>query len=74
MKLKEKIYQDRRDFRGIYQCENCNFEKEYDGYDDRYFHDEVTPDWKCEKCEKSTLDIGKTPEKVATKYADHEVV
>jgi len=70
MKLIEKKNQHRRDFNGIYECEDCGNKEEHGGcYDDRYFHDEVTPSWRCEKCGESTKSLG-----VATKYADHEVV
>lgn len=75
MKLIEKKNQFRRDFTGVYQCEGCGNEEEKKGcYDDRYFHDVVTPDMKCKKCGKSTKDLGIKPTKVVTKYAEHEVI
>ena len=46
MKLKEKTYQNRRDFKAIYKCEKCGSEVKNDGYDDANFHENVTP--KCE--------------------------
>lgn len=75
MKLIEKRNQFRRDFNGLYECEGCGNREEVQGcYDDRYFHDEVTPNMKCSKCGKSTNDLGVKAERVSTKYADYEVV
>jgi len=53
MKIKRIIAQSRRDFNAIYECEHCGFEKDGDGYDDAYFHHEVIPAMKCEKCGKA---------------------
>lgn len=74
MQLKEKKWQNRRDFEGIYECESCGHEEEHSGYDDRNFHDNVTPRWQCKKCGKSSLDVRETPAFVQTKYADNEHV
>ena len=75
MKLIEKLWQNRRDFAGKYECEECGEVEKHDGcYDDRYFHDEVTPNWKCSKCGKSTTELGKEPTKIATRYQDFEIV
>jgi len=75
MKLIEITLQSRRDFHGKYKCEGCGNIEEHDYcYDDRNFHDNVTPRWKCKKCGKSTLDLGIKPEFVETKYRDYEVV
>ena len=74
MKLIEKVNQNRRDFTGKYECEACGNLEEHSGYDDRNFHDNVTPHWKCSKCGKSTLDLELKPEFVGTKYSDSEVV
>lgn len=74
MKLIEKMNQMRRDFDGKYECENCgNIEEIRDCYDDRNFHDNVSPDFKCEKCGKSSNDLG-IKNKVSTKYAEYEIV
>lgn len=43
MKIKEYTYNNRRDFKAIYMCEECGFTKEAWGYDDRNFHDNVVP-------------------------------
>lgn len=74
MKLMKIISQHRRDFSGIYKCEGCGNEEENSGYDDRNFHDNVTPHWKCSKCGKSTIDIKGKPDFIQTKYNDYEVV
>ena len=75
MKLLEIISQSRRDFHGRYKCEDCGNTEEHSGcYDDRNFHDNVTPNWKCQKCGKSTIDLGIKPDFVQTKYHDYEVI
>ena len=75
MKLIEIISQSRRDFSGVYKCEGCGDEEEHRGcYDDRNFHDNVTPYWKCKKCGKTTIDIQDKPDFIQTKYRDYEVV
>ena len=60
MRIKEKTYQNRRDFKAIYECEHCSFvsnDKDYDfGYDDRNFHDNVIPKFECKKCGKKASD------------------
>jgi len=71
MKIKEMLSQNRRDFQAIYICEYCNHEEKGSGYDDSYFHNEVIPKMKCEKCGK-TADENYKP--LATKYPDgHQV-
>ena len=67
MKIKKKLSQMRRDFVAIYECEHCGNEEELDGYDDSYFHTEVIPAMKCEKCGK-TASSDYSP--IATKYPD----
>lgn len=77
MKLIEKISQHRRDFKGKYQCQNCGNIKIDDGhysYDDDNFHDNVIPKMKCEKCGKSTSDLGLPNERMVTKYAPYETI
>jgi len=50
MKIKEIIFQNRRDFKAMYICEHCGNEEEGRGYDDDYFHNNVIPNMKCKKC------------------------
>ena len=70
MKLVEKTWQHRRDFDGIYQCESCGFLTEIKScYDDRNFHDNVTPGWTCGECGKSSKDLGIKNE-TQTRYPD----
>lgn len=75
MKLIEKMDQHRRDFTGKYECQGCGHveERRY-GYDDDNYHDNVIPAMKCNECGKSTNDLGVPNERMATKYAPHEVV
>ena len=74
MRLKEITDQIRRDFWGIYECESCGHQEIYKGYDDRNFHDNVTPNWKCKNCGKTSLDSEEKPAFVKTKYSEFEVV
>ena len=71
-----KIYnQYRRDCKIDIKCEGCGHEKiGVTAYDDRNMWDNVVPDWKCEKCGKSTNDLGVKKGYIPTKYADYEVV
>jgi hypothetical protein len=72
MKIKEITSQSRRDFRADMECEHCgNIEKDISGYDDNFFHQNVIPDMKCEKCGKKASE---TYRPLTTKYAEHEIV
>ena len=71
MKLLEITSQTRRDFWGTYECEFCNHtEKGVSGYDDSYFHNNVTPTMKCKKCGESTISKGGDVHQVQTKYPE----
>ena len=70
MFIKQITDQNRRDFTAIYQCENCGYEKTSGGYDDRNFHDNVVPNFVCEKCGESTVSLGLTPASRPTKYPE----
>lgn len=52
MKIKEILWQNRRDFSAIYECEHCGHLEKGSGYDDAYFHREVVPDMECPNCGK----------------------
>lgn len=71
MKIKKVIYQKRRDFRAVYQCEHCEKEHEDYGYDDDNFHKNVIPSMKCKSCGKTSP---KEYRPLSTKYAAYEVV
>ena len=73
MKLIEIIQQSRRDFQGKYECEFCghiDIDKGLDSYDDRYYHDNVIPNQKCEKCGESTLSKGGSVTHTDTRYPE----
>lgn len=53
MKIKKIHWQNRRDFKATYICEHCDHEQEGSGYDDSYFHNNVIPKMKCDKCKKT---------------------
>jgi transcription elongation factor Elf1 len=67
MKIKEKIWQNRRDFEAIYVCEHCGHEEKRKGYDDANFHKNVIPFFKCKKCEKMA---GNDYKPLGTKYPE----
>lgn len=50
MRIKEILYQNRRDFKAIYECEHCGHTVEGRGYDDYNFHHNVIPDMVCDVC------------------------
>lgn len=52
MKIKEIIYQHRRDFRAVYECEHCGATEKGSGYDDDNFHRNVIPNMVCKRCGK----------------------
>lgn len=54
MRIKEITYRSRRDFKAIFLCENCGFEKEKWGYDDPNFHENVIPAMTCPECGNSS--------------------
>lgn len=67
MKIKEIVYQNRRDFTAIYECEHCGHEVEGSGYDDRNFHENVIPSMRCPKCGKTAPESYRP---LATKYPE----
>jgi hypothetical protein len=71
MRLLQITSQHRRDFTGDYKCEFCeHVEEKVSGYDDSYFHNNVTPGIECKKCQKSTLSEQGDVQKVSTKYPE----
>lgn len=71
MKVKKIIWQHRRDFTAIYQCEHCNHEEEDSGYDDENFHQNVIPNMKCKQCGKQSPENYRA---LTTKYKPCEVI
>ena len=66
------ISQHRRDFTAEYTCEGCgNIHPKDSGYDDDYYHENVIPNKKCNKCGESTITLGKPIEPQATKYPEN---
>ena len=63
--------QNRRDFRADFICEGCG-DKQFDvsGYDDSYFHSEVIPKKKCNKCGESGETLKSDYRPLSTKYPD----
>ena len=75
MKVLKKYNQFRRDCWCDLECESCGTKETYkDAYDDLNFWDNVIPNRKCDKCGKSTKDLGLEPEKILTKYSSDEVI
>ena len=69
MRIKKITQQYRRDFQAIYEC-HCGHTQTGSGYDDEYFHNEVIPAMKCEKCGQTNADCPNTYRPLATKYAE----
>ena len=67
MRIKNIIYQNRRDFNAEYECEHCGNIIIGRGYDDTNFHYNVIPEMKCKKCGKKADDNYRP---LATKYPD----
>jgi primosomal protein N' len=67
MRIKEILWQNRRDFRAIYECEHCGSTEESSGYDDEYFHKKVIPNMACPQCGKKAPD---TYRALSTKYPE----
>ena len=70
MKIKEMLWQNRRDFKAIFECETCGATEELRGYDDRYFHNMVIPKMKCKVCGQKAINY----QPREPKYDDGEVV
>ena len=75
MKVTKKYNQHRRDCWCDLKCESCGHTETYEGaYDDRNFWDNVVPGFKCDKCGKSSNDLGVKPAGIPTKYDEYEVI
>jgi ribosomal protein S27E len=75
MKILEITSQSRRDFYAKMVCEGCGHtQKLSGGYDDRYYHDNVIPEIKCEQCGESRNSLGIKGDFTQTKYNDWQVI
>lgn len=71
MKIKEIIYQHRRDFSAIIECESCGTEEKLEaGYDDDYYHSKVIPNIKCKTCSKSSISSNSNINPLVPKYPE----
>jgi transcription elongation factor Elf1 len=71
MRIKRLVSQYRRDFAALMECEFCGYQKmNNSGYDDRYYHDNVIPNMRCDKCGESTISKGGEIERRATRYPE----
>ena len=70
MRIKKFTYQNRRDFKAIYECEKCGATCEEWGYDDRNFHDNVIPRLVCKECGESAESLGSDYKPLATRYPE----
>ena len=71
MKIKKILFQHRRDFTAVYECEHCGHEKQASGYDDTFFHHTVIPSMVCEKCGKKG---GTNYRPLSTRYPDGMII
>lgn len=71
MFIKKINYQNRRDFKADFECENCgHIEPDSWGYDDDNYHRNVVPTLKCPKCGKTALDLGTDYRPLTTRYPE----
>ena len=70
MNIKKIVYQHRRDFKAIYECQGCGHECEGGGYDDANFHENVIPSMRCPKCGESTETLKVDYRPLTTKYPE----
>ncbi len=67
MRIKEILWQHRRDFKAVYECEHCGATCTASGYDDRNFHENVVPKMQCPTCGKVASESYRP---LATKYPE----
>lgn len=73
MRVMRKYNQSRRDCACDLECEGCGNKKTNHGaYDDRNYWDNVVPNQNCDKCGKSSKDLGVKVEHVSTRYPEGE--
>ena len=57
----KRVYQHRRDFQAVYECESCKATETISGYDDTNYHMNVVPNIKCKVCDNSTQSLALNP-------------
>lgn len=62
MRTEKKTYQNRRDFKAVFACDECGDKREDWGYDDAYFHDKVIPAMVCKKCGATGGEVTSSPD------------
>ena len=70
MKIARIIYQHRRDFTAVYECEGCGHQVEGRGYDDANYHQNVIPMMRCPECGKTSKECGADYRPLTTKYPE----
>lgn len=69
MRIKEILYQNRRDFNAIYVC-HCGTRVRGSGYDDENFHKNVIPTMTCPTCGQTAKDATEEYRPLTTKYEE----
>jgi hypothetical protein len=70
MKIKEILWQSRRDFTAVFECEGCGETERKSGYDDDDFHRNVIPKMTCSTCGKTSAECGAGYRPLMTKYPE----
>lgn len=71
MRIKTFLFQNRRDFEAIFECERCGATETKFGYDDDNFHRNVIPQMICPKCGEVAREDYRP---MGTKYVEGVVV
>ena len=62
MFIVKETYRSRNDFKAIFKCDKCGFEKEGWGYSDEFFYGTVMPNAICPMCQMNSR--GETAEQL----------
>ena len=74
VKIREMLWQNRRDFKAVLECEGCGNTEIIRGYDDDHYHNIVIPDIKCGACGKTGAGCGADYRPLRPKYPEWMVV
>lgn len=75
MKVLKVYNQYRRDCHCDLICESCGEEETItNAYDDRNYWENVIPNKKCIRCDKSSIDLDSQIERISTKYPENQIV